>query len=179
MSRILILRSGSDRWSIKLNIRVLVVTGVLAVLLATSSVLALTSGSHPTSVTDVLGTLVAPNQSELALIVLEIRLPRILMAILVGAALGSAGLILQGLVRNPLASPDVIGITSGASAAAVLFLHRFGPRRIHDRGPLRLDWRHPIVSAAHGQVLTAARWGVPSSSCTRRSAPVCSRPRGP
>ena len=122
MSRTLILRSRNDRWSIKLNTRVLVVTGVLAVLLAVSSVLALTSGSHPTSVTDVLATLAAPDQSELALIILEIRLPRILMAILVGAALGSAGLILQGLVRNPLASPDVIGITSGASAAAVLFL---------------------------------------------------------
>jgi iron complex transport system permease protein len=122
MSRTLILRSRNDRWSVRLNTRVLVVTGVLAVLLAASSVLALTSGSHPTSVMEVLGTLVAPGQSELALIILEIRLPRILMAILVGAALGSAGLILQGLVRNPLASPDVIGITSGASAAAVLFL---------------------------------------------------------
>ena len=86
MSRSLILRSRNDRWSIKLGTRVLVVTGILAVLLAASSVLALTSGSHPTSVTDVLGTLVAPNQSELALIILEIRLPRILMAIMVGAA---------------------------------------------------------------------------------------------
>ncbi|RUA22568.1 hypothetical protein DSL92_05080 [Billgrantia gudaonensis] len=45
-----------------------------------------------------------------------------LLAILVGGCLGVAGLLLQGLVRNPLASPDVIGITGGASLAAVSFL---------------------------------------------------------
>ena len=122
MTRSLVLRTPGDRWSVKLNVRVLVVTLTLAVLLAISSVLALASGSHPTSFVDVLGTLANPAQSELTLIILEIRLPRVIMAILVGGALGSAGLILQGLVRNPLASPDVIGITSGASAAAVLFL---------------------------------------------------------
>lgn len=118
----LVLRSPKDRWSVKLNVKVLVVMLALAVLLAVSSIVALASGSHPTSFMEVLGTLVAPAQSELSLIILEIRLPRIIMAMLVGGALGSAGLILQGLVRNPLASPDVIGITSGASAAAVLFL---------------------------------------------------------
>lgn len=122
MTRSLVLRTPSDRWSVKLNVGVVVVTLALALVLAVSSVLALASGSHPTSFMEVLGTLFGPRQSELALIILEIRLPRVTMAILVGSALGSAGLILQGLVRNPLASPDVIGITSGASAAAVLFL---------------------------------------------------------
>ncbi|MDL0432740.1 iron ABC transporter permease [Marinobacter sp. TBZ242] len=122
MTRSLVLRTPGDRYSLKLNIRVLKMTLALTALLAISSILALASGSHPTSFMDVLGTLAAPARSDLALIILEIRLPRVIMAILVGAALGSAGLILQGLVRNPLASPDVIGITSGASAAAVLFL---------------------------------------------------------
>ncbi|MGF2687482.1 FecCD family ABC transporter permease [Marinobacter sp. DUT-3] len=122
MTRSVVLRSPGDRWSIKLNVRVLGVTLALAALLAVSSLLALSSGSHPASLADVLEALVSPGTSDLGLIVLEIRLPRIVMAILVGGALGSAGLILQGLVRNPLASPDVIGITSGASAAAVLFL---------------------------------------------------------
>ncbi|CAM3819651.1 putative siderophore transport system permease protein YfhA [Vibrio aerogenes CECT 7868] len=56
-----------------------------------------------------------------------LRLPRILMAAMVGAALGGAGLILQSVIRNPLASPDIIGITSGASAAAVVFLFFFKP----------------------------------------------------
>lgn len=122
MTRSVVLRTPGDRWSVKLNVRVLGVTLALSVLLAASSLFALSSGSHPASVAEVLETLVSPGTSDLGLIVLEIRLPRIVMAILVGGALGSAGLILQGLVRNPLASPDVIGITSGASAAAVLFL---------------------------------------------------------
>lgn len=122
MSRTLVLRTPGDRWSLKLNIHGMAVTLGLFLLLLATCLLALGSGSHATSFTGVIEALVNPETSELALIVLEIRLPRILMAVLVGAALGSAGLILQGLVRNPLASPDVIGITSGASAAAVLFL---------------------------------------------------------
>ncbi len=54
-----------------------------------------------------------------------LRLPRMLLAALVGAALGGSGLVLQSMIRNPLASPDIIGITSGASAAAVGFLAFF------------------------------------------------------
>lgn len=56
------------------------------------------------------------------LIVRELRLPRALMAALIGAALGVAGWLLQQVMRNPLAAPDIIGVTSGASAAAVSYL---------------------------------------------------------
>lgn len=51
-----------------------------------------------------------------------LRIPRTLLAVLVGAALAVSGLILQGLIRNPLASPDIIGITSGASFGAIMFI---------------------------------------------------------
>ena len=51
---------------------------------------------------------------------LELRLPRAIVAWLVGAALGASGAIIQGLTRNPLASPDLTGVTAGASAAAVI-----------------------------------------------------------
>lgn len=49
----------------------------------------------------------------------DLRVPRVLLALLVGAALGSAGAISQGLFRNPLASPEVLGISSGAAAAVI------------------------------------------------------------
>ncbi|EJR53023.1 hypothetical protein IIO_06040 [Bacillus cereus VD115] len=62
------------------------------------------------------------------MVVNKFRLPRILIAILVGIALAVAGCILQGLVRNPLASPDIIGITGGASVAVVLFLAIFSDK---------------------------------------------------
>jgi len=52
----------------------------------------------------------------------ELRLPRVLLAFMVGAALGVAGSILQAIIRNPLASPDIIGITAGASAGAIIFI---------------------------------------------------------
>ncbi|WGY45809.1 iron ABC transporter permease [Vibrio sp. ABG19] len=62
---------------------------------------------------------------ELSTMVETLRLPRIVMGMLVGAGLGCSGLILQSVIRNPLASPDVVGMTSGACAAAVGFLAFF------------------------------------------------------
>ncbi|MGS2779324.1 FecCD family ABC transporter permease [Robertmurraya sp. GLU-23] len=59
------------------------------------------------------------------LVVQSFRLPRIIVALVVGMSLAVAGGILQGMIRNPLASPDVLGITGGASTAVVLFLAIF------------------------------------------------------
>lgn len=59
------------------------------------------------------------------LVVNEFRLPRIITAVLVGMSLAVAGSILQGIIRNPLASPDIIGITGGAALAVVAFLAIF------------------------------------------------------
>jgi iron complex transport system permease protein len=57
------------------------------------------------------------------LILTEIRLPRTLLAILIGAALGASGAALQGYLRNPLAEPGIIGISGGAGLGAVLAIH--------------------------------------------------------
>lgn len=65
----------------------------------------------------------APIENEFALG--ELRMPRVLSGMIVGASLAVAGLIVQGIIRNPLASPDVIGVTGGASVSAVLFLTYF------------------------------------------------------
>ncbi|WP_122813537.1 FecCD family ABC transporter permease [Pseudomonas viridiflava] len=62
---------------------------------------------------------------RLVFIVEQLRMPRLVLAALVGAALAVSGLILQSIIRNPLASPDLLGITSGASAAAVIYLSFF------------------------------------------------------
>ncbi|RST74294.1 iron ABC transporter permease [Siminovitchia acidinfaciens] len=59
------------------------------------------------------------------LVVIDFRLPRTIIAVFVGMALAAAGGILQGMIRNPLASSDIIGITGGASAAVVGFLTVF------------------------------------------------------
>ncbi|MBY6109989.1 iron ABC transporter permease [Halomonas sp. DP1Y21-3] len=98
---------------------------LLALALVASAGLSLSLGSFPTPPIEVLKALAAPQASDIGFIVWELRLPRILLAVLVGAALAVAGAVLQGIVRNPLASPDVIGITSGAALAAVVFLAGF------------------------------------------------------
>jgi iron complex transport system permease protein len=58
-------------------------------------------------------------------IVQNFRLPRVVIAVLAGASLAVAGAVTQGIVRNPLASPDAVGVTEGASFGAVLFIFIF------------------------------------------------------
>jgi iron complex transport system permease protein len=102
---------------------VLLVTGALALGLAGVSFAALRFGSVPTSVVDVWAALSgATGGNEFAVIVREIRLPRVLLAILVGAALSTSGTALQAMLRNPLAEPYVLGISSGAALGAITAL---------------------------------------------------------
>lgn len=63
------------------------------------------------------------DDSPAAIIIWQIRLPRTLMAVLVGAALGLSGAVLQGYLRNPLAEPGIIGVTSGAALGGVIAIH--------------------------------------------------------
>ena len=57
------------------------------------------------------------------IIILELRLPRAVLAVLIGAALGMAGAVLQGLTRNPLAEPFLLGVSAGASLGAVIAIY--------------------------------------------------------
>ncbi|MGZ4518654.1 MAG: FecCD family ABC transporter permease [Mycobacteriaceae bacterium] len=76
-------------------------------------------GDFPVSVPDVLNILLGGGNKAQRFIVMELRLPRSLSGVLVGLALGMSGAITQSITRNPLASPDILGITAGAGVAAV------------------------------------------------------------
>ncbi|WP_104522706.1 FecCD family ABC transporter permease [Blastococcus atacamensis] len=76
-------------------------------------------GDFPLAVPDVLRTLVGLGKGPQEFIVLELRAPRVVVGVLVGLAFGVAGALFQTFARNPLASPDTLGITTGASAGAV------------------------------------------------------------
>jgi iron complex transport system permease protein len=96
---------------------------VLAVLAAAgvaSIALALMVGSVSASWPELLGALRGERTDALATIVFDLRLPRALSAFAVGALLALAGALLQALLRNPLADPYVLGISGGASVAALL-----------------------------------------------------------
>jgi iron complex transport system permease protein len=74
---------------------------------------------------DVASALLGRGEDLVARVVLEQRLPRILVAAAAGAALATSGALLQGVVRNPLAAPEIVGVTSGAGAAALTALVAF------------------------------------------------------
>jgi iron complex transport system permease protein len=109
--------------------RLLLRCGYLAIILLIVVVIALKLGAVPVSLyglgLDLLHLLLRKT-SELSsnydMIVLDIRLPRILLSIVVGAALGVAGTSFQALLRNPLADPYILGASGGASLGAILTL---------------------------------------------------------
>lgn len=95
---------------------------VAALVALAALLLCLSLGKVWLTPTQVFAALVERQGGGLGFIVTQLRLPRALLAALVGSALAVSGLLLQGQVRNPLASPDLLGITSGASAGAVFYL---------------------------------------------------------
>ncbi|MEV1289159.1 iron ABC transporter permease [Micromonospora sp. NPDC049679] len=101
--------------------RSLVVAAALLGLLAAAMVLSLSLGTPYVAPADVLRALAAGG-TPYDLVVRELRLPRVVLAAVAGAAFGIAGTLVQSVSRNPLASPDVIGITQGAGLAATIAL---------------------------------------------------------
>lgn len=96
------------------------------VLLALVSVLSLRIGSMPLSTSEVLGAFTAYDGSQAHLTVRELRLPRTLIGLGVGAGLAVAGVVMQTVTRNALASPAVLGINSGAAFAVVTAVFLLG-----------------------------------------------------
>jgi len=99
--------------------RQLAVPLLVLVALVLAAAVSLGRGDYPISVLDVLRVLVGAGDDTQRLIVLELRAPRIAVAVLVGTALGVSGALIQTFARNPLASPDILGVTGGAAVGAV------------------------------------------------------------
>jgi iron complex transport system permease protein len=120
------LRLRSGRVSLRVHGRTVLVVLGLAVALLAACVLSVGTGEYPLSWQEVVETLLGYGPPGADVIIEELRLPRVVNAVLVGTALGVSGAIFQSLTRNPLGSPDVIGFTQGAAAGAVLELAVFG-----------------------------------------------------
>jgi iron complex transport system permease protein len=117
-------RAGvSFRW----RPRVVVVGLVFTALALATSVWTMVLGEFPVPPRDVAATVIGLGTGEFDFVVRTLRLPRTLTALLVGVALATSGAIFQGLVRNPLVAPDIIGVMSGASLAAVALIVVRGP----------------------------------------------------
>ncbi|WP_068109321.1 FecCD family ABC transporter permease [Tropicimonas marinistellae] len=94
----------------------------LTLLLGLTSILSLATGAAGTSLWTVLADLFAGRDlSQMDRVILfDIRLPRLLLGMLVGSALAVSGAVLQGLFRNPLADPGIVGVSAGASLGAIM-----------------------------------------------------------
>ena len=135
--------------------------GGLLLMLSLLVLLSLAIGAVPLSLHEVAGALLRPvaAQADLGdvlvqqrIIVNEIRLPRVLLALLVGASLGCAGAALQGLLRNPLAEPGLLGVSSSASLGAVLCLY-------YGLGALSA-WLLPLSAMACAALATLLLYGL-------------------
>jgi iron complex transport system permease protein len=101
--------------------RLAVVVGGLAVLLLAALLAGISLGSSATGWAEIWQALMSPGDgTALGSIVWRIRVPRVLLAALVGAALSSGGLVFQAILRNPLAEPYILGISGGAAIGAIL-----------------------------------------------------------
>lgn len=97
--------------------------GSLTLVAAVLFLLSLVTGPAATGLGDVVAGLFGEDGQTLTLIVREIRLPRALLALCIGATLGLSGAALQGYLRNPLAEPGLLGISASASLGAVLAIY--------------------------------------------------------
>lgn len=96
-----------------------VVIGVLVLTLVSTFLLTLMLGQSFTPPGEVMRVLLGENIAGVSFTVGQLRLPRAVLSILAGLSFGLGGVAFQTMLRNPLASPDIIGISAGASAAAV------------------------------------------------------------
>lgn len=117
-----LIRLYGDRFSLRLHRRSLLTGLALLALILLVAIASLTSGSYQIPIPNALRALRGEGEDMVRMIVVEWRLPRVLLAILLGAALGMSGAIFQSLTRNPLGSPDIIGFAAGSYTGALIVI---------------------------------------------------------
>ena len=97
----------------------------LLLLMAALSLVAVSVGSAGYSLGEILRAVFSGEESTIKVIIFNLRLPRLLLALLIGASLSASGALLQSVMRNPLADPGTIGVSAGAGTAATTILLLF------------------------------------------------------
>jgi len=115
----------TQRWGSRAPVR-LGLLALMLLVLALATIASLFIGSGDITVADAWNALLHGGQDTTSIIVAEFRLPRTVLALLVGAALGIAGALMQAVTRNPLADPGILGVNAGAYFAVVIAVGFFG-----------------------------------------------------
>jgi iron complex transport system permease protein len=105
--------------------RAYIIMGVIGLLVVTSFIISMNTGHIRLSPIEVIKTLFGMGTEKQALVLFEFRLPRIVISVLIGAGLAVSGAILQGISRNALADPGILGINAGAGLMVMLFISFF------------------------------------------------------
>lgn len=129
----------------------ILILAILSIVLIALSILCLSIGGVSIPVKEIILSLLGKNKEGSDLIIMQFRMPRIVAAVLVGAALAVAGAVLQGVIRNPLASPDLLGVTGGASVAVVAFMTLYTGYSVH--------WI-PFIAVAGAFVIAALNYAL-------------------
>ncbi|WP_156721724.1 FecCD family ABC transporter permease [Streptomyces apocyni] len=111
--------------SVRFDPRALAVVGLLCAAVLAASVVLIGTGDFEIPAADVIRTLLGSGAPAHQFIVNDLRLPRVLVGLLVGAALGLSGAIFQTISRNPLGSPDIIGFGQGSAVGALTVIVLF------------------------------------------------------
>lgn len=127
------------------------VTGAAAGLLLVLMVTSVFVGSGDIAPAEVVRALAQDSGSSTDLIVRQYRVPRTLLAVVVGAALGLAGAVIQAITRNPLADPGILGVNAGAYTAVVLTAAGLGPA---------LSTTHVVAALAGALVASLVVYGI-------------------
>ncbi len=106
-------------------LRVSAVLLVLFILLAVAAILSMAVGSAGYSIPEIVQATFSKETSPIKTIVYSLRLPRIILAVLIGSSLAASGALLQSVMKNPLADPGTIGVSAGAGTAATTVLLLF------------------------------------------------------
>ncbi|WP_447036557.1 FecCD family ABC transporter permease [Streptomyces sp. DSM 118878] len=112
-------------FSVRVDVRATVVVTLLVLAALTAGVVLIGTGDFAIPAGDVVRTLLGDGDAGQEFIINELRLPRVLVGLLVGAALGLGGALFQSIARNPLGSPDVLGLGQGATAGALTMIVLF------------------------------------------------------
>jgi len=121
---------------------------VLTVTLMTVALVSLNLGSTRMSLPQVAATLLGQGEWTDNLVILQMRLPRLVLSLLIGAGLAVSGVILQGITRNDLASPDTLGVNAGAGLGMMFLLV------MYPTAATALPWLLPVGAVAGAAVIT-------------------------
>jgi len=132
------------RWSVRIPWRALAVSLVIVLVTVLAGLIALGMGAFRVSVPDVVRALAGSGPEQIRTLVVDWRLSRVVLAVLIGVALGVSGAVFQSLTRNPLGSPDVIGFSSGAYTGTLIAIIAIGT-----------SWTAMVTAGLVGGVVTA------------------------